>query len=465
MESSFSTPDSDGNADWTQAQTQANDTQRRTRRMRTAGTFGLSLRVASMGVLLLTTPILVRALGDDVFGIFVTITALTAYLAMSDLGIGAGLLTVLGAAAGKGDRREMSSLVTSAGWILLASAALIAVLGLAISVAIDVPRLLGAPTGQSAEALAAFRIFVLGFAVGVPLSLGARVQSSLQQGAEAVTWLSLSSSLSAAAAAGVAWTTGELVPTMLASVGVLCLVGLVQSARVLRQHPWILAYGIRFRLGNAHGLLASSGWLFALQLAAVVAFQTDLLIVAAVLGSDQAAVFNGTLRAFGVVSLITTALASQFWPATAEAMAVDDHQWVRSTHHRLAWQLPALAAAAALFLVVFGRQLIGLWLGESLVPPLSLLLVFALWATYSSFVLPYSQVLNGAGVLRPLAILSILMAIANVLMSLALTNAIGISGPPLGSILAHGAFLLGPMLFFVRRAWANPQSHDANEAR
>lgn len=433
--------------------------------MRTAGAFGMSLRLVNMGVLLVTTPILVRALGDDVFGIFVTITALTAYLAMSDLGIGAGLLTVLGAASGKGDRRQMSRLVTSAGWILLVSGALVAMLGLAISVAIDVPRLLGAPAAQSAEALAAFQIFVVGFAVGIPLSLGARVQSSLQQGAEAVAWLSLNTSLSAAAAAGTAWATGSLVLTMLTSVGVLCLVGLLQSARVLRQHPWILAYGISFRRRNAHGLLLSSGWLFALQFAAVVAFQTDLLIVAAVLGSDQAAIFHGALRAFAIVSLVTTALAAQFWPATAEAIAVDDQQWVRSTHRRLTWQLPVLAAAAGLFFVVFGRHFIGLWLGESLVPPLSLLLALALWTTYNSFVLPYSQALNGAGILRPLAILSILMAIFNLLISLALTNAIGIAGPPLGSILAHGIFLLGPMLFFVRRVWEKPPSHDVIEAR
>ena len=136
--------------------------------MRSAGVSGAALRIVNMAVLFVTTPILVRALGDEIFGVFVTITALTAYLAMSDLGIGGGLLA-LGAAAGRGDREEMSRLVTSAAWILLApSGALIAMLGLALSVALDIPRLLGAPPRDSAEVVAAFRIFVVGFAMGCP---------------------------------------------------------------------------------------------------------------------------------------------------------------------------------------------------------------------------------------------------------------------------------------------------------
>ncbi len=423
-----------------------------------------------MTVLIVTTPILVSALGDAVFGIFVTITALTAYLALSDLGIGAGLLTVLGGAAGRGDRRYMASLVTNAGWILIAAGVAIAAAGLALSVIVDIPGLLGAPAEDAQSALVAFRIFVVGFALGIPLSLGARVQSSLQQGAEAALWLSAVTSLTAAATAGVAWATGSIVVTMLASVTITCAISLLQTVRVLRQHPWIMANGARFRRFETRALMSGSGWLFVLQISAVIAFQTDIVIVAAVLGSDQAAVFNGTLRAFGLVSLATTALASQFWPATAEAIESDDLGWVRSTHRRLAWQLPLLAALASLFLVIFGRPLIGLWLGESLVPPLSLLIAFALWTTYGSFVLPYSHMLNAAGVLRPQAFIGVILATVNLALSLLLTWRIGLAGPILGSLTAHVLVGLGPTIVLSRRLLresrakspADDSAHDAS---
>lgn len=422
--------------------------------MRRAGFSGLATRLANMVAILVTTPLLVRSLGDASFGIFVTVTALSAYLALSDLGIGASLLTVLGQASGSGDRRVMSGLVVSAAWILVIAGVLVGCIGLVASVAIDIPRLLGAPPGSEQEALTAFRIYVLGFAFAIPLALGARVQSALQQGAEAAIWLSLATTLSAVGAALVAAATGSLVLAISAWAIATVAVNLAQSVRVAMQHRWITSYSVRFRRHQVQALMGASGWLFVLQIAAVVAFQTDLLIISSVLGADQAAVFHATMRAFALVSLVTTALAAQFWPAAAEAIGSSDHAWVRETHRRLAWQLPALAAVGSVLLVTFGQPLIGWWLGESLVPPMSLLVSFTLWTTYLAFVLPYSNVLNGAGILRPMAVLSVGSAGLNLALSLALTHLVGLAGPPLGSLLSHVLVLLVPMLLYVKRAWS-----------
>lgn len=420
--------------------------------MRLAGISGVGFRLLNMAVLLLTTPVLVRSLNDASFGMFVTITALTSYLALSDLGVGAGLLTVLGRASGVGDRRLMSRIVVDAGWLMLAAGFVVALAGLGVSIVVDIPGLLGAPPGQESEALAAYRIFVAAFAMGIPLALGGRIQSALQQGAEGAFWLSMTTSLSAAAAAIAARASHSLVVTMVASAGMMVAVSLGQTTSALRQHRWIWAAGLRFRRTEARLLFASSGWLFVLQIAAVIAFQTDLLVVSAILGANQAAVFNGVLRAFSLVSLVTTALASQFWPAAAEALGSSDYEWVRRTHRGLIWRLPVLSALGGCFLIVFGRMLIGWWLGPSLVPPLSALVAFALWTTYSSFVLPYTHLLNAAGILRPQAFLGVLMAAVNLALSVCFTAAVGLAGPTLGSLVAHACVALIPTIVLARGA-------------
>lgn len=424
---------------------------------------GAFFRLLNMGVLIVTTPILVRSLGDASFGIFVTITAFSAYLALSDLGIGASLLTVLGRASAAGDRRLMAGVVVDAAWFLVAAGLVIGSVGLAASALIDIPRLLGAPPGSEQDALAAFRVFVIGFGVTIPLTLGSRVQSALQQGPEVAAWLSLVTALSAVGASIAAAVSASLVVTMSVWALVTCGANLAQTIRVVVQHRWILGYGLRFRSHQAQLLRSVSAWLFVLQIAAVVAFQTDLIIVSALLGADNAAIFHGTMRAFALVSLTTTALAAQFWPAAAEAFGWADDHWVRDTHRRLAWQLPVLSAVAGLLLIAFGQRLIGWWLGQSLVPPLSLLVAFALWTTYAAFVTPYSHVLNAAGVLRPMAVLSLVMAGVNLVLSLALTSLIGVAGPPLGSLVAHVVVLLIPMLVFVRRVWARESNATAGE--
>lgn len=423
----------------------------RSRAMRLAGISGATFRLVNVCVILLTTPLLVAALGESAFGVFVTITALSGYLALSDLGIGAGLLTVLGKASETGDDSKMSAIVGNALWILLVAGMIVTVLGLTISMLVDLPRLLGAPPTLAGASTQAFQIFVIGFGLQIPLSLAGRIQSALQNGAEAAFWLAMVTSLSSAAAALSAWVTGSVTVTVASSVCASCAVLLVQTIRVIYAYPWLRSHrSVRFERTPSHGLVSSSGWLFLLQLSAVVAFQTDVILVAAVLGSDNAAIFHSALRMFSLVSLVTTALAAQFWPATAAALSGGGNAWVKSTHSRLAWQLPLITALAGVILTVTGQTLIRLWLGPALVPPVGLLVALALWTTYGSFVFPYSQLLNGAGILKPQVALGIGMAIANLAISLALTRWIGLPGPPLGSLLAHITVALVPTLLLTR---------------
>ena len=425
---------------------------KRSRAMRLAGLSGAFFRILKVLVLLVTTPILVTSLGESAFGVFVTITALSSYLALSDLGIGAGLLTVLAKASEEDNQRRVAAIVTNAAWMLLGAGVAVALLGLVASVLVDIPRLFGAPPSLAASSIRGFQVFVIGFGLQIPLSLGARVQAALQSGAEAAMWLAAVTSFSAIASAVAAWWTGSMVMTVLASVSISCLILLLQSIRVARKYSRLICIrSFGFDASASRGLFASSGWLFLLQVSAVVAFQTDVIVVAAVLGSEDAAVFNGALRVFSLLSLVTTALAAQFWPASAAAFSSGGEAWVRDTHRRLAWQLPLLTAVAGLLLTVFGQTIILRWLGPSLVPPVSLLVAFALWSTYASFVLPFSQLLNGAGILKPQVFIGACMAVTNLGATLYLTTRIGLPGPPIGSLLAHVLVALVPTLILTRR--------------
>jgi O-antigen/teichoic acid export membrane protein len=53
---------------------------------------GTGARVAALGIVFLTTPVLINHLGADAFGLLAIVAALPAYAGLLDLGIGPGLV-------------------------------------------------------------------------------------------------------------------------------------------------------------------------------------------------------------------------------------------------------------------------------------------------------------------------------------------------------------------------------------
>jgi O-antigen/teichoic acid export membrane protein len=64
---------------------------------------------------------------------------------------------------------------------------------------------------------------------------------------------------------------------------------------------------------------------------------------------------------------------------------------------------------------------------------------------------PFAMLLNGANVVGFQAGCSILMAIANITISVYLVQRIGVSGAVYGSVIAQIIFVLVPDLWYVRR--------------
>jgi O-antigen/teichoic acid export membrane protein len=109
-------------------------------------------------------------------------------------------------------------------------------------------------------------------------------------------------------------------------------------------------------------------------------------------------------------------------------------------------------------LIFFSKLLIRIWVGPEVVPSLLLLVGLAFWAVLATGVsAPLAMFLNGTGVIRLQALLSVFMAIANLLLSIYLTRRIGISGVVYGSILAQIAVILIPLALYLPRLMSKLQ--------
>ena len=425
---------------------------RRDRGLLRAGGVGAVVRLGSVAIAIVTVRVTLHGLGNELYGVVATLATITALLGFADLGIGQGLLTKLAAAHGRDDIEEMRSLVSSAWTTLLALGAAVAAVGVVLTLVLPWPKLLGAPPAEAGEVRLSVLVFFLATAFAIPCGIGQRVQIGLQRGAQVSVWL-LGTSLAVLGAVVVArWSHAPLWVFVLATIGVPVLVTLTQTLIVFgRTHLHLRPSWKLVSRAKTRELMSVGGLFLALSIAVAVAYQTDALVVSAILGAATAATFAVTLRMFATLTGLFSGVTQQLWPALAEAFSRGDMAWVRSRFVRVLVLSTSGAAVISLFLVVFGQTLVRIWLNSSVVPPISLLIPFALWTTYSLAMTQCSYLLNAAQVVAPQVTMAMLMAVTNVPLSIFLTHEIGLPGPLYGSLISHGICAGIPTVVIVRR--------------
>jgi O-antigen/teichoic acid export membrane protein len=411
---------------------------------------GAGVRVVTLLLTLLTVAISVRSLGDTAFGVVATLGTMIGLTGFADLGLGLGLMTRLAQSLGEDNQASLKPLISSALASLGALGVLVAVVGSASIFVLPWDVLLGSPALPNASINASVAIFAISVGVAIPASIGQRVLLGTQQGTAANTWSLAASMGQFLAVFAAAWRDAPVWAFVAATISIPVLVACVESV-------WV--FGRASDLGPERGqvtwevtshLLRFGGLFFALNLAVTAAYQSDTLITSGVLGASSAAVFAIALRMFGAASGLFGTSLQQFWPALAEALARGDLEWTRRRFKQVLTISTALLAAAAGLLVVIGQPVARIWVGESLVPPMGLLLAFAAWTVYANVMGQCSTLLSAGGVVGPQVAMATAMACVNVPLSIVLTKQIGLAGPLVGSLLAHMVCAGVPTALLVR---------------
>ena len=191
-----------------------------------------------------------------------------------------------------------------------------------------------------------------------------------------------------------------------------------------------------------------------LQLAAAVAFESNNLILAQVLGPPAVTEYvvvsppvprtDGRRRPFS-------------WRSVArhrEAIVRGDMTWVRSALRRSIGLAFAFAVVTSLLIVAVHRPLLDLWVGTGFPAHFELVAALGVWTVLWSVGTTLSVFLNGAEFLKFQIGLAVAMAVTNVILSVFLTTSVGVSGVVWGSVVAYAAVTLVPLALFMPRLMA-----------
>ena len=112
---------------------------------------------------------------------------------------------------------------------------------------------------------------------------------------------------------------------------------------------------------------------FILQISVTVASRSDVVVAARVLSPEAAAEYSVALRLFFLAPTTLAMAMLPLWPAYAEAITRGDIAWVRSTLIRSTLIGVGISSASSAVLIVFGRDLLRVWVGPVFDPPFMML--------------------------------------------------------------------------------------------
>lgn len=405
---------------------------------------------------LLASRIVIDTLGTDGFALYALVVGLAALVPFADLGIGAAVTDAIARRTTMGDsmavaviRRSIRVLVLVGVAITLVSWIIAAVGGWSV--------ILGVPGEGSVDLASAIALTL--FAVSLPLSLGTRVLL----GAERNHWAVMSQSVSAVVGlAIVALATLQDAPlwafTSAPFIGILAL-GLVNVSLARRATglTWTAEPSAANGTSQVHQsvrLFHIAGPMLIISVALPLAWQSDRLVLSHRSTLTEVALYVIAFQLFTPLNTLIESGGNSLWPVFARrghASGVD----VR----RMA-QLTAGFAAVGL-LIASALVLLGPWLASwvsrgSVVPSRELFLLFGLLITVTAAWWPTAMLLTDPAGLRFQAICCVLMAVANIAISLALATPLGAVGPVIASVASMVAVIIVPGWWFgwrkLRRA-------------
>lgn len=435
--------------------------QERYRRVLLTALSSAAARGTRVLTILVSVPLTLGYLGEERYGLWMTISSVIALLGFADLGIGNGLLNEIADAHGKDDREAARRAVSSAFFMLLGITLALAG-GLAVVYPfVPWPRVFNVSSAAaSAEAGPAVAVFAACFLVNIPLATASKVRMGFQEGYVDSLWQGAGNLVGLAGVIMVVYLKLGLPWLVFAMAGPPAAANLINSLVLYGiNRPWLRPRVHGIEKTAALRILRLGAMFFALQLAIAVGYQSDNIIIAHILGPDQVARYDVPLKLFTIAPMFMGFFLAPLWPAFGEAIARRDIAWV----HKALFQAIAgsflLTIPVAVVLLIWGVPIAHFWVGPRVTPSLALRLGFAVWILQNCLNGPFAMFLNGANALRFQVACATLMGLSNLALSIILVKAIGLPGAIYSTVCAFALFRVIPSAFYIRR-WFLSMQHS-----
>lgn len=412
----------------------------------------IAARVIGVACQLLQVPIVVKNLGAEAFGLWMTFVTLAGLVVFADFGLGIGVQNRLAeffAHDTRRDRAQARAFFGSAFLFLCAIAAILALACYFINARIDHARLFDLKDpAVVAAAPAAALITALSFCAGFPLGLAQRVAYARQRGWACNLAQAGGSLVSLGAVALASFKGWGLLAIVIAGQGALFLAQLALLVGQLYRLRWLAVWRYRLRPALLRQLVGIGACFGAQQVLNTVLFTLPQIFISTQLGASAVTPFNLLQRLYNLFSVVQNAFMLPLWPAYSKAKARREFAWMRATLRRSFFATVGFSVLPLLVGAAFAPWIIRVWVGHEVEGlTWSLILLLGIWNALVLLQQPFSFLLAGVSEIRRTTIYSVISALLGVALMYALVRPLGAAGVALGLILGCLPFtFLGTVL-------------------
>lgn len=176
---------------------------------------------------------------------------------------------------------------------------------------------------------------------------------------------------------------------------------------------------------------------FIVQIAALILFTTDNLIISHFIGPAEVTSYSIVNKLFSIGTALFAMLVAPYWSRTAAAKAEDNYAMIKNSIHAM-YKLMALGVVGVIVLVVIFRPVALIWLQKDLSYSPGLIPLMGVYAIIFMWNAIYSQIANGLSLMNVLMPVAIIQGIINIPLSLLflLKFNMGVVGVLLGTVCA-----------------------------
>lgn len=163
------------------------------------------------------------------------------------------------------------------------------------------------------------------------------------------------------------------------------------------RHYRLFAPSIRYvRFSFAKDIMSIGIRFFFIQVATIILYQTNNMIIAHIGKPEDVTVFNIAYKYMGIVLMSFSILISPFWSAITEAFIIHDFSWIKTIVKKLRL-ISLLLIFVVVFLFLISKIAYFVWIGNAVLIPSSVTISTGIYVILLSWVSLNTQILNGTG--------------------------------------------------------------------
>lgn len=408
----------------------------------------LLIKPVTLILSLISTPMMLNYLGDEKYGLWATILSVTSWINYCDVGVGNGLRNLLSKQIARKEYSEAEKSISTAYVCLTGVSLSILFVLIIISVFFKWETAFNTNIDIQSTMIITFVFICINFV----LALSNTVLYALQR-SEEVSLRNILMSITNIVGLFFLnkYSKGNMVYVALLFGGGTTLTYLLNSIRIWKKYRFFRPRLKTYCQKYAKGICGVGIKFFIMQMAAVILFTTDNILITRLFGAADVTPFSMINKAYNTGYGFFTAITVPIWSASTEALAKKNYDWF----NRIIRKLNTVAFVFSIGYILVGiifKPFAAIWLQRELEYPDGLILVMIIYYILQSFSATYGSVNNGIGALNGQVVLGVLQGVLNIPLSifLAKTCGLGVVGIKLATALLIGvATIFQPVYYHI----------------